>query len=121
MKCSRCQSNNVSRNGRTFWERCVRARSYRCRDCKHRFRVGGFEWGGIILGSLAVVVAASLVAAVMFVNNRPKQETPADAPKSRPIQVFSAERLPTVSTIPTTIPEDPPAQSAKYSSSSQNH
>src|SRR5580658_3679517 len=77
MRCPRCLSKEVSSSRRISWERLVlpilRAHVYRCRDCKHRFRVG-VEMGGIILGTV-LAVTAFVIAAIVLVENQQEDRT----------------------------------------------
>lgn len=55
----------------------VRGQAQRCRDCKHRFWVG-VEWGRVVLGALAAMVAGGVIVTMVLV--RQHQAQPADVP-----------------------------------------
>src|SRR5580704_13311054 len=76
IECPKCQSTDVTRSRRRFWERVVlyflRAQVYRCRDCKKRYWVG-IEWGKVILGTLTAVVVTGVIATIVVVHRNQVQ------------------------------------------------
>jgi hypothetical protein len=110
LECPKCKSNDIARSRRKFWERFVlfvlKAQVYRCRDCRKRFWVG-VEWGGVILGTLTVVVVAG-VALTMVAVHRSQQQAAAAAvplPKARKRRRLPPlpKGLPPLSSIPSTV------------------
>jgi hypothetical protein len=98
MQCPYCQSDDVKRSRRKFWERFVlpllRAQVYRCRDCKKRHWVG-VEWGAVILASLLLVVAGGVVAAVIVVHsNQQADDAPPVVKAPRPRRIRPLQPLP---------------------------
>lgn len=93
MVCPKCQSSDVTRSRRKFWERIVlyflRAQVYRCRDCRKRYWIG-VEWGNVILGTLTAVVVTGVIATIVVVHRNQAQLAPAQ-PK---IPVRRRQRLP---------------------------
>jgi hypothetical protein len=86
MQCPKCNSDDVTRSRRKFWERgallAVRAQVFRCRDCHHRFW-NGVEWGVVILGSLAAAVTAIVfVVIVMSRQSRNDINVTRDVPRT---------------------------------------
>ncbi|HEX4277376.1 MAG TPA: hypothetical protein VHZ74_18595, partial [Bryobacteraceae bacterium] len=107
MQCPYCQSDDVTRSRRKFWERFVlplmRAHVMRCRDCHKRHWIG-VEWGLVILGGLIMVVGAGVVAGVIVAHRNQAEATPApriQRPRRiRPIQPLPSG-LPPLSSVPT--------------------
>lgn len=101
--CPHCQSDDVKRSRRKFWERFVlaalRAQVYRCRDCRKRHWVG-VEWGAVILGCLVFVVAGGVVTAAIVVhrNQVAAAQNPPPVRAPRPRRIRPLEPLP--STLP---------------------
>lgn len=110
LKCPKCQSNDVARSRRKFWERFVlfvlKAHVYRCRDCRRRFWVG-VEWGGVILGTLTAVVVMGVVVTMVIVHRTQDKPAPAasavPAKKRRRIQPLP-KGLPPLSSVPAPTP-----------------
>jgi ribosomal protein L37AE/L43A len=110
LQCPKCKSNDISRSRRKLWERVVlfvlKAQVYRCRDCRRRFWVG-VEWGGVILGTLTVVVVAGVALTMVAVHqNQEKAAAAATAlPKARKRRRLPPlpKGLPPLSSIPSTV------------------
>jgi hypothetical protein len=93
LQCPKCQSDDVTRSRRKFWERfvlyCLNAQVFRCRDCKKRFWVG-VEWGRVILGTMTAVVITGVIATMVFVLRH--KEPPAPVQTAAPAR--QRRRLP---------------------------
>lgn len=115
MQCPYCQSDDVARSRRKFWERFAlplfRAQVYRCRDCKKRHWVG-VEWGAVILASLLMVVGGGVVAAVIVVhqNQRTAAEEAPRAPAPRPKRIRPLQPLPSGLPPLSRVPKPPEAK-----------
>jgi hypothetical protein len=106
LECPKCHSDDVARSRRKFVERLflpvVRAQTYRCRDCKHRFWVN-VKWRPVILGVIMLIVGSGFVAAILAAHEASQAaETTAPKPERR----YRARRsrlprgLPPLSSIP---------------------
>jgi hypothetical protein len=89
MQCPHCQSDDVIRSRRRFWERFVlpvlSAQVHRCRDCRHRFLVGA-EWGRVVLGGLAAVLVGAVIVAMVLARQNRDQLTPEEPPIQTPVR-----------------------------------
>ena len=76
---------------------------YRCRDCKHRFWVG-VKWGGLVLGTVTVLVVAALIVTIVVVRqerNAPTAKAAVRVRRLRRIRPLPIPRgLPPLSSVP---------------------
>src|SRR5579863_461434 len=116
MQCPRCQSDDIKRSRRKFWERIVlhvlKAQVYRCRDCRHRYWVG-VQWNHVILGTLAAVIVAGVVTTMVLVRynqtHRPPSAPPIPVRRRRRVQPLPPG-LPPLSSVPAPGPVDKAAK-----------